>query len=308
LNLQEAANTLGVSKKKLWRAVRSGQVKAIKTEIGDKWEYQISEADLAQWDQSYFNTHNDNGFVYFLWSEHGIKIGRTTQPSKRLAQFGVKLPFETLVLNIVPVTCSVSAERYFHEVFASKRLNGEWFKITRDEILTALDSIQWDKYNWRYRDISGDNEAILVHELIKNQHCPNTWIEQEQEMVATKISEPVKATRREESLTKAKHLYRQLLRVQETYSDLTLYFNGSSTKDLPDGWKAMIEPIIGALEAKILRYLTDGLGWATDSCRDAKTEQSEDMWPSHITVSEIIKGEQERCSMRPRLSLEDLPI
>ncbi len=46
MNLQEAAALLGVSKKTLWRAVKAERLAAKRIDLGGKWEYRVSPADL----------------------------------------------------------------------------------------------------------------------------------------------------------------------------------------------------------------------------------------------------------------------
>lgn len=44
MTLQEAADELQISKKRLWRAVKAGKVPAERVEIGGKWEYHVTAA------------------------------------------------------------------------------------------------------------------------------------------------------------------------------------------------------------------------------------------------------------------------
>jgi hypothetical protein len=44
MTLQEAADELQISKKRLWRAVKAGKVPAQRVEIGGKWEYHVTAA------------------------------------------------------------------------------------------------------------------------------------------------------------------------------------------------------------------------------------------------------------------------
>lgn len=44
MTLQEAADELRISKKRLWRAVKAGKVPAERVEIGGKWEYHVTAA------------------------------------------------------------------------------------------------------------------------------------------------------------------------------------------------------------------------------------------------------------------------
>lgn len=46
MNLQEAADILQITKKRLWRAVKAGKVPAERVDIGGKWEYQVTLEDV----------------------------------------------------------------------------------------------------------------------------------------------------------------------------------------------------------------------------------------------------------------------
>ncbi len=46
MTLQDAADLLQVSKKRLWRAVKAGKLQASQIQIGGKWEYHVANEDL----------------------------------------------------------------------------------------------------------------------------------------------------------------------------------------------------------------------------------------------------------------------
>lgn len=74
------------------------------------------------------------GVVYVLKSAYGYKVGRTRNVPARMRAFGVHLP----IVYTIPVCvwfddCHV-AERHYHEMFGSKRINGEWFDLNESDI------------------------------------------------------------------------------------------------------------------------------------------------------------------------------
>lgn len=74
------------------------------------------------------------GVVYVLKSAYGYKVGRTRNVPGRMRAFGVHLPFVyTIPLCVWFDDCHV-AERRYHETFASKRINGEWFDLDESDI------------------------------------------------------------------------------------------------------------------------------------------------------------------------------
>lgn len=74
------------------------------------------------------------GYVYVIHSEHGYKIGKTVNIKTRTQMFSVKLPFPIELIHYAWFDNYSEAERRFHERFASKRLEGEWFSLSRSDI------------------------------------------------------------------------------------------------------------------------------------------------------------------------------
>ena len=74
------------------------------------------------------------GVVYVLKSAYGYKVGRTRNVPARMRAFGVHLP---IVYNI-PLCAWFDdcheAEKRYHNLFASKRINGEWFDLTDSDV------------------------------------------------------------------------------------------------------------------------------------------------------------------------------
>lgn len=74
------------------------------------------------------------GYVYVLASQLGHKIGRSSHLLSRTRHFTVKLPFPTQLLLSGWFEDSSAAEAHFHRVYASKRLQGEWFDLGEREL------------------------------------------------------------------------------------------------------------------------------------------------------------------------------
>ena len=52
MTLQEAADHLGVTKKKLWRAIKADQLEAFQVQNGQRWEYRVSPESLEKYQRS----------------------------------------------------------------------------------------------------------------------------------------------------------------------------------------------------------------------------------------------------------------
>ena len=76
------------------------------------------------------------GWIYILKSDHGYKIGYSKNPENRLVTFGNKLPFPVEYECLFQVEDMRITEKYLHELYAHKRIDGEWFDLTADDIET----------------------------------------------------------------------------------------------------------------------------------------------------------------------------
>lgn len=74
------------------------------------------------------------GVVYVLKSAYGYKIGRTRSVPDRMRTFGVQLPFIYTIPFCVWFDDCHAAERRYHDAFARKRINGEWFDLEETDI------------------------------------------------------------------------------------------------------------------------------------------------------------------------------
>lgn len=80
-------------------------------------------------------TNARDGFVYLIQSPTGTyKIGRTINPADRMKTFTVKLPFEVEYTCVIPADDMYYLERTLHAQFADKRVNGEWFKLSPEDV------------------------------------------------------------------------------------------------------------------------------------------------------------------------------
>lgn len=88
---------------------------------------------------------SQHGYVYLIQSSTGFyKIGRAKKLKERISTLGVKLPFEIEVAHSIECDDYEGMESYLHAEFASKRVNGEWFSLTADEV-AWIKSITTDK-------------------------------------------------------------------------------------------------------------------------------------------------------------------
>lgn len=87
------------------------------------------------------NSSPSHGFVYILGCPEGYyKIGRSTTLTDRIQQLAIQLPFKVHVVCILFALDCRAKERDLHRTFKSKRVNGEWFKLS-DNDLTYIQTV-----------------------------------------------------------------------------------------------------------------------------------------------------------------------
>lgn len=76
------------------------------------------------------------GYVYL--ARHGsrreYKIGRTHNPIRREGELRIELPEQLTPVHTIETDYPAGIERYWHERFADKRMNGEWFALDTDDV------------------------------------------------------------------------------------------------------------------------------------------------------------------------------
>ena len=107
----------------------------------DAFKWQMSDCAKLAYVKAY---NNKAGFVYILYAPEidMCKIGFTrNEPSGRLADIGIKLPFEMQIAECLAVLDPQLTEMRIHERFKDKRKRGEWFKGNPDDFIAGAREI-----------------------------------------------------------------------------------------------------------------------------------------------------------------------
>lgn len=84
-------------------------------------------------DDRTFSEQRD-GFVYLLKSGRHYKIGYTLDVGRRRYDLAIQLPDAVEEVHVIGTDDPAGIERYWHERFATRRRNGEWFDLTPADI------------------------------------------------------------------------------------------------------------------------------------------------------------------------------
>jgi hypothetical protein len=74
------------------------------------------------------------GQVYMMKAGSHYKIGRSNAVGRRAYELAIQLPERLELVHVLDTDDAVGIERYWHQRFASRRANGEWFALTRADI------------------------------------------------------------------------------------------------------------------------------------------------------------------------------
>lgn len=78
------------------------------------------------------------GFVYLIKLGDSYKIGITKNTKERFKQFEF-MPFDLQIIKTAKVKNYENIETLLHDMYKEKRIKGEWFNLTQDDIQNIID-------------------------------------------------------------------------------------------------------------------------------------------------------------------------
>jgi hypothetical protein len=77
---------------------------------------------------------DEDGFVYLLKMGRHFKLGRTNSLGRRGYELAIQLPERAVQVHAIRTDDPAGIEHYWHERFAAKRRNGEWFSLSAADV------------------------------------------------------------------------------------------------------------------------------------------------------------------------------
>lgn len=74
------------------------------------------------------------GVVYLVRMAEFHKIGKSNDPGRRIYELGLRLPEKHDVVHVIETDDPSGIEAYWHRRFAAQRSNGEWFRLSPEDV------------------------------------------------------------------------------------------------------------------------------------------------------------------------------
>jgi len=92
-----------------------------------------AESALVE-DETEVEANTIDGFVYLLKSGRYYKIGKTNSLDRRQYEVGLQMPEGVQPIHSIKTDDPSGIEAYWHRRFKDKRLNGEWFNLSKADV------------------------------------------------------------------------------------------------------------------------------------------------------------------------------
>lgn len=76
----------------------------------------------------------EDGYVYLIQFGSEYKIGTSNNVERRFRQLKTQMPYDGKIIHTITTGDPMGIESYWHKYFDAKRLKGEWFKLTPEDV------------------------------------------------------------------------------------------------------------------------------------------------------------------------------
>jgi len=95
------------------------------------------------------NVPESRGFVYLIRAETGVfKIGKATNVARRMANLGHLSPVALELVHTISAFNALAAESDLHRRFRARRVRGEWFALTPEDVEYVCSLRAWTREGW----------------------------------------------------------------------------------------------------------------------------------------------------------------
>jgi hypothetical protein len=97
-------------------------------------EEHLRSGDLSSAEDEVPAEEVEFGFVYLIRSGRFYKIGKTNSAGRREREIAIQLPEKATTVHVIRTDDPSGIEAYWHQRFADRRKNGEWFELTAADV------------------------------------------------------------------------------------------------------------------------------------------------------------------------------
>lgn len=86
-------------------------------------------------------------YIYIIKGKEYYKIGYTTNYKKRIKQYKTHNP-NVNTICLVKTPKAFELEGYYHDLYKDKNVDGEWFNLTEEEVISTMQKLYKESYGW----------------------------------------------------------------------------------------------------------------------------------------------------------------
>ena len=85
-------------------------------------------------EESIESAEAQEGYVYLMQFGSEYKIGTSNNVERRFRELRTQMPYEGRIIHTIATGDPEGIEAYWHQYYSGKRLKGEWFQLSSNDI------------------------------------------------------------------------------------------------------------------------------------------------------------------------------